>query len=712
MSRQSDVASLFQPTLSLTLRGHHHGVRSVAFQPAATPSASTIPKIISGGMDGAVILWDTTGSARAVRFTGHRGPVLSVAQSCRPQMFASGGQDGYVRVWTPSERRTTITCSAFPEGRATNSLCEWRAHMGATRAVAFAKDSSDRLYTSGDDKAVKSWDLTTLASSSYRAKRMSNKFVGGFPVSPLTTHATSGHTSRVTALAVQSPCTSTSFFNYIASGGDDGVACVWDTRSRDAVHVIYGGSGGVTSLSFHPDGYVLATGHETGDVNLFDLRRSFSSSSSASPALSAVNMGASYSLLQHYHAAHMDVSGAGTRSVDFSPHGGWLLSCGDDGTTKMWDVKEGHLYCTVQAHDGPVASCRFSDDGSWFVTGGGIDRTVLIWRSGLAATSVSRALAPVDAASVTARSTLARASLPVCSSECHRGALAHPQTAARRTASASSAAMSTGSERTIESRRKAGLESPSRVSARSTSADIPATPSRRPPIPLAPQSVAPPMLSSSATTGVTGASQLQQRPFGSIPACDSAVSHDTDVSEDDLRERSFERCEQRYSHLVTPPPSSPNNAGAEADDAADDSERDNAAANGGPFRESDTSGNDASAQPQLLAKNFDADQVALEGRECAHHEEQRARIMEERVANLENAVAALVAYMQRQQTQQEERLAALQASSKKQAERSEAGMAELKRAMALLTAHVAPGFAAVESGVTRGPGEAQAAPDS
>lgn len=685
----SETAAPFQPTLSMTLRGHRHGVRSVAFQPAA-PSSSVTPNVISGGMDGAVMLWDPTGAARAVRFTGHRGPVLSVAQSSRPHLFASGGQDGYVRIWIPSERRTSATINAYPEGRATNSACEWRAHTGATRGVAFAKDGSDRLYSIGDDKAVKTWDLNVLSSTGHHhARRMTNKFAGSFTASPTTAYAASGHTSRITALAVQRPLVSSQYCHCVASGGDDGVVFVWDTRSRTAAHVLYGDAdhcGGVLALSFHPDGRVLASGDEAGNLNLFDLRRTSSSSNGVATS--------SYSLLQHYHAAHADAGGVGTAGVDFAPNGGWLLSCGDDGTTKLWDVKEGHLYCTVQAHDGPVASCRFSDDGAWFVTGGGIDKTVLIWRSGLAASCAARAMASVPTAASTCTTTTPESSSLLSAGSPGRRAAELPQPLQQQCVSATYTASSPSKMTAMSDRARGGsraveANSPSRMGSRSSSTiERQVAPPRRPPIPLAPQS--------GSTSALVAVDALPARQLADVRANDSALSqhqqchNDPGTSENTPRERSFERCEERYSHLVTPPP---DRAASDTAAAAQEPTSSNGVS-------SYPSGHDSRAvgaflhwedlsDAERVAWGEEREQEQLLVQERAHNREQRERIVEERVSNLEEAVAALVAYVQRQQAQQEERLAALQAAGKEQAERHATGLEELKQAIALLTSQVA-----------------------
>ncbi len=47
----------------------------------------------------------------------------------------------------------------------------------------------------------------------------------------------------------------------------------WDPRSRARVATLQTHDGGITALAFSPSGLSLATGSDTGIVNLYDLRR-------------------------------------------------------------------------------------------------------------------------------------------------------------------------------------------------------------------------------------------------------------------------------------------------------------------------------------------------------------------------------------------------------------------------------------------------------
>jgi len=80
-------------------------------------------------------------------------------------------------------------------------------------------------------------------------------------------------------------------------------------------------------------------------------------------------------VIQNYEAHKGPVT-----SVDFHPYTSNLLSVGDDGKTKIWDLRKGCLSYTLDTN-----SCEavFSRHGDYFLTGGS-DKLVNVWKSGFA----------------------------------------------------------------------------------------------------------------------------------------------------------------------------------------------------------------------------------------------------------------------------------------------------------------------------------------
>lgn len=64
------------------------------------------------------------------------------------------------------------------------------------------------------------------------------------------------------------------------------------------------------------------------------------------------------------------------------PSGNYLLSSSNDGSLKIWDLREGHILYTLYGHEGPSTSTGFSPAGDYFVTGGS-DSVVMVWSSSL-----------------------------------------------------------------------------------------------------------------------------------------------------------------------------------------------------------------------------------------------------------------------------------------------------------------------------------------
>lgn len=121
----------------LTLSGHEGAVFSVAYHPEET-------LLLSGGGDGAVILWDAeTGEPRYTVADAHAGEVFDVAFSPNGALFASVGFDGALRLW---ETETGAPLATYTPGEAVRSLS----------AVAFSP-AGDVLAAAGEAAEIYVW---------------------------------------------------------------------------------------------------------------------------------------------------------------------------------------------------------------------------------------------------------------------------------------------------------------------------------------------------------------------------------------------------------------------------------------------------------------------------------------------------------------------------------------------------------------------------
>jgi WD40 repeat protein len=109
-------------------------------------------RLVTGGEENTVKIWDVQNGADLQTLRGHNGDVYTVAFSPDGRWIASAGEDSAVKVW---------------DSRSGKLVRSFRGHTSVVTSVAFSPDGR-RLVSGSRDHTVKVWDLTELNEAAGR----------------------------------------------------------------------------------------------------------------------------------------------------------------------------------------------------------------------------------------------------------------------------------------------------------------------------------------------------------------------------------------------------------------------------------------------------------------------------------------------------------------------------------------------------------------
>ncbi len=387
--------------------GHADWVSAAAFTPNGR-------RIITGDLDGQLIVWSRSTGQEALRFGAEvEASVRDLALNSSGYRLLAGYGDGVVRMWNPGTGTLLHTYQAEDVGR--------------VQAVAFSPDGA-RVYAAGDEGVLRVWDTESEAllaafpaqesaildmalspdeARAITAHRDGRIIVwevaawreGAYRAENIPTTAYLRHAEPVTTVAWAPDS------RHAVTGSEDNLLRYWDLDTGEVLHTLRGHADDVSDVDISADGrYALsASGDES--LRLWDLTSGqslqrlaghddrvqvarFAPLNSAQPEISAAVSGAideqvrvwdleSGAEIARYRPLE-DALEVQMRAAALAPNGNEMLIGTSDKTLQRVNLRTGNVTESLRGHTGEVMAVAYREDGLRLLSGG-TDGFVIGW---------------------------------------------------------------------------------------------------------------------------------------------------------------------------------------------------------------------------------------------------------------------------------------------------------------------------------------------
>jgi WD40 repeat protein/serine/threonine protein kinase len=406
---------------SRELVGHHGWIGDIVFSRDGS-------RLLSGGSDTTVRVWDVAGKAPPRVLTGHTRAVEFLSTSTDGVHFASGGNDREVRVWNLETGKALVLRSRKRLGHsvfsrsgkllatgAEGAVRIWdmasppetvlRGHTDIIHAITWSPDGA-RMWTGSADATIRVWDAAkgtllavlegsgTSVSLGTRLDLASTRIVTGGDDSKM--HIWDLPTSRLVRTldqgSVVNSLQASGDGHTIVSGGEDGLVRIWDATTGDS-RVFSGQTKAISHIDISPDRALVLTASDDATIRVRELpsgdpRAVLSMSDSVARAKFSPNGAVIAGASREGQVRVWDAkTGAVLRTFDgyhetlyrlqFTPDSKSLVVAGSSGVLRICDLATGAVR-EIHAHTGLVRGIDISPDGS-LIASIGIDGTACLW---------------------------------------------------------------------------------------------------------------------------------------------------------------------------------------------------------------------------------------------------------------------------------------------------------------------------------------------